>query len=116
MVFLKDCKKGRITKEDYVYKTLEIEAEGALKVGEIWYQIKMASKNPTKLDAYDHNFYLEPYLAGHQKGKARMIDTMRTVKQPEGWLTHQEYYQEYYEQNYEKRREWYLSHDYSYRG
>jgi len=86
--------KGTITEEDYVSRNLEIEREGVLKIGKLWSQIKGASKNPTKLDAYDTTFFLQSYQSS-QEGKDNIIKVMRENRVIRG-STHEEHYKSEY--------------------
>jgi hypothetical protein len=94
---IKQARKNTITKQDFVREFLETESEAGLKISEIWSQIKEASENPRKLDAYDSLFWLQEYQADPQKGKEDLIHSMRTDK-IQGRYTHQERYEQVYEQ------------------
>ncbi len=53
--------KGRLTAKEYAYKNVELEVEGMLRLGEIWFQTKPTLPDGEKLNKYDRDFYLEEY-------------------------------------------------------
>jgi len=91
--------EGTISRSDYASSILEIEIDTMLRTGEIWSEMKAASENPTKLDAYDTHFHLWQYQAV-QEGTMSKDGILK-------WLlkraatpgeTHKQFYEEQYDQ------------------
>lgn len=69
--------KGTLSAKDYAYKNVELEVEGMLRLGEIWFETKKAAKDP-KLDKYDADFYYAEYKA-FKDGKKTKDDIIKDV-------------------------------------
>ena len=63
--------KGSLTAKDYAYKNVELEVEGMLRLGEVWFETKKASKSPKEWNKYDEEFYLSEYEAYKAKKKSK---------------------------------------------
>jgi hypothetical protein len=55
--------KGKLTAEEYAKKTVELEVEGMLRLGEVWAATKKASGKGSSWDKYDSEFYAAEYEA-----------------------------------------------------
>lgn len=54
-------KKGALTAKDYARKNVELEVEGMLRAGEIWFDMKKQAPRGENWDAYDKDFFLAQY-------------------------------------------------------
>ena len=57
--------KGTLTRDSYARKTVEIEVDGMLTLGEVWLDMKKAAgkENDKTWGAEDHHFYVQQYNA-----------------------------------------------------
>jgi hypothetical protein len=63
--------KGTLTGKTYAKKEVELEVEGMLRLGEIWFDMKKASPDDKTLGKYDGPFYLAEYTAFKDKKKTK---------------------------------------------
>jgi hypothetical protein len=52
---------GSLTAKQYAYKIVEQEVEGALRLGEIWFETKKTMPKGAATDAYDRYYFLSNY-------------------------------------------------------
>ena len=81
-------RKGSLTPKTYARKTVELEVEGMLKLGEVWFETKReAHKEHDKTwSAHDSQYYLAQYQA-YKAGKITkddIVDAVLTSKYTEG--------------------------------
>jgi len=70
--------KGTLDAKKYAYKTVELEVEGMLRLGKIWFEIKKTMPKGAKTDAYDPEFFLSDYEAV-TSGKKSKDDLVKDV-------------------------------------
>jgi len=63
--------KGKLTAKEFAQKAVELEVEAMLRLGEIWFETKKASKSSKALDKHDEDFYLSEYEAYKAKKKSK---------------------------------------------
>src|SRR5437016_1773593 len=56
-------KKGSLTAKEFAKKTVELEVEGMLRTGEIWFEMKKQAPRGENWDRYDQEFFLAEYKA-----------------------------------------------------
>jgi hypothetical protein len=71
---------GKLTAEDYAYKTVEQEVEGMLRLGEVWFETKKTSGKEADWGKYDADFYLSEYQA-FKNGDKKKDDLVKDVLQ-----------------------------------
>jgi Domain of unknown function (DUF4157) len=93
--------KGTLTAKTFAYKTVELEVEGMLRLGEIWFEMKKSAPKDTPAK-YDSEFYQAEYIAFKDKKKPKddiikdILQRKYTVGVDKGKTTEQ-YYMEQYE-------------------
>ena len=70
--------KGTLDAKTYAYKTVELEVEGMLRLGKIWFEIKKTMPTGKKTDDYGPQFYLPDYEAV-KSGKKSKDDLVKDV-------------------------------------
>jgi hypothetical protein len=70
--------KGTLDAKKYAYKTVELEVEGMLRLGEIWFEIKKTMPKGAKTEAYGPQFYASDYEAV-KSGKKSKDDLTKEV-------------------------------------
>ena len=70
--------KGSLTAKQYAYSTVELEVEGMLRLGEIWFETKKTLSKDAKWDKYDADFYLSEYNA-FKSGKKTKDEVVKDV-------------------------------------
>jgi hypothetical protein len=70
--------KGKLTAKQYAYKKVEIEVEGMLRMGEIWFKMKKTIGKGAAWNKYDNDFYLSEYKA-FKAGKKSKDDIVKDV-------------------------------------
>jgi Domain of unknown function (DUF4157) len=70
--------KGSLSAKDYAYKTVELEVEGMLRLGEIWFEMKKGGPKGGEWDKYDADFFLSEYKA-FKDGKKTKDDMIKNV-------------------------------------
>jgi len=70
--------KGTLTAKTYAYKTVELEVEGMLRLGEIWFEIKKTVPKDKQSATADAEFYLSDYEAV-KNGKKTKDDVVKDV-------------------------------------
>lgn len=94
--------KGKLTAKEYAYKKVELEVEGMLKLGEIWFKMKKTIGKDAEWNKYDNDFYLSEYQSV-KEGKKTKDDIVKDVLKrvyDSGKLkgkTVEQYYMEQYE-------------------
>jgi len=56
-------KKSTLTAKDYARRNVELEVEGMLRAGEIWFDMKKQAPHAQNWDVYDKDFFLAQYKA-----------------------------------------------------
>ena len=69
---------GSLTPKQYAYKMVELEVEGMLRLGEIWFETKKAAPKGSIPSTYDAPFYLPDYEAV-KSGKKTKDDLVKEV-------------------------------------
>lgn len=69
---------GTLDAKTYAYKTVDLEVEGMLRLGKIWFEIKKTMPKGKKTDDYDPQFYLPDYEAVNS-GKKTKDDLVKEV-------------------------------------
>jgi hypothetical protein len=93
--------KGTLSAKDYAYKTVELEVEGMLRLGEIWFEMKKTGPKSGEWDKYDADFFLSEYKAV-KDGKKTKDDTIKDVlkrvrnHEPHPEWTVEQYYMDAY--------------------
>lgn len=93
--------KGKLTAEQYAYKNIELEVEGMLNLGEIWFEMKKTIGKDIEWNKYDNEFYLGEYQE-FKEGKKTKDDIVKEVLKREysegkdKGKTHEQYYKELY--------------------
>lgn len=72
--------KGTLTAQQYAYKSIELEVEGMLRLGEVWFETKKTIGKEAEWNKYDHQFYLSEYTA-FKEGKKTKDDIVKDVLQ-----------------------------------
>ena len=92
---------GKLTAEQYATQKVELEVEGMLRMGEIWFEMKKGLGGEGKLDKYDDDFFLAQYKA-FQEGKKTKDQIVQDVL---GWkngafpaLTNKQRYMKQYDE------------------
>jgi hypothetical protein len=94
--------KGKLTAKQFSYNTVELEVEGMLRIGELWFEMKKTIGKGSEWNKYDHDFYLSEYQE-FKKGKKTKDDIVKNVlyrKYTAGknkGKTVEQYYMEQYE-------------------
>jgi hypothetical protein len=94
--------KGTLAAKDYAYRMTELEVEGMLRTGEVWFATKQTLGPDKKWDKYDNEFYLAEYQA-FKDGKKTKDDIVKDVlsrKYDSGTLTGkttEQYYMDIYQ-------------------
>lgn len=70
--------KGTLSAKDYAYKSVELEVEGMLRLGEVWFETKKASGMGKDWDKYDSDFYYSEYKA-FKEGKKTKDEIVKEV-------------------------------------
>jgi hypothetical protein len=70
--------KGKLTAKDYAYKKVEIEVEGMLRTGEVWFNMKAKLGTDPKWDKYAGDFFLAEYKE-YKDGKKSKDDIIKDV-------------------------------------
>ena len=70
--------KGTLDAKTYAYKTVELEVEGMLRVGEIWFDVRKKMSKEKKPEKYDADFYFSDYEAV-KNGKKTKDDLIKEV-------------------------------------
>jgi hypothetical protein len=94
------AKNGNINEEKYAYGNIALEVDGALRLGEIWLEVKGSH---SEWDHYDDDFYLSTYLMFQTKEvtKEQIVESVLETPYPKGkWIgqTHQQFYVDQYRQ------------------
>jgi hypothetical protein len=71
-------KKSTLTAKDYARKNVELEVEGMLRAGEIWFDMKKQAPRGQNWDVYDKDFFLAQYKA-FREGKATKDEIIDSV-------------------------------------
>lgn len=69
---------GTLNAKTYAYKTVELEVEGMLRLGKIWFEIKKTMPKGKKTDDYGPQFFLPDYEAV-KSGKKSKDDLVKDV-------------------------------------
>lgn len=93
--------KGKLTAKEYARKTVELEVEGMLRMGEIWFEMKKSGPKGGAWDKYDSEFFLAEYKSV-KEGKKTKEDIVKSVlgrvrnhePHPE-WTIEQKYMEDY---------------------
>jgi hypothetical protein len=70
--------KGTLTAKDYAYKIAEVEVEGMLRLGQVWFETKKTFGSDKKWDKYDTEFFLAEYQ-DYKDGKKTKDDIVKEV-------------------------------------
>ncbi len=70
--------KGTLDAKKYAYKTVELEVEGMLRLGKIWFEIKKTMPKGAKTEAYGPQFYASDYESV-KSGKKSKDDLTKEV-------------------------------------
>jgi hypothetical protein len=70
--------KGKYTAKQYAYRNAELEVEGMLRLGEIWFETKKTMPKDAKTETYNAPFFLPDYLAV-KEGKKTKDDLVKDV-------------------------------------
>jgi hypothetical protein len=93
--------KGTLSAKDYAYKTIELEVEGMLRLGEIWFDMKKTGPKSGEWNKYDADFFLAQYTAFKDGKKTKediikhLLKSVYTVGKDAG-KTHEQYYMDQY--------------------
>lgn len=93
--------KGTLSAKDYAYKTVELEVEGMLRLGGIWFEMKKTGPKGGEWDKYDADFFLLEYKAVKDGKKTKddiiknVLKRVRSHEPHSGW-TIEEYYMDAY--------------------
>ena len=93
--------KGPLNAKDYAKKNVELEVEGMLRAGEIWFEMKKTAPRGENWDRYDTDFFLAQYKAFHDGKKTKDKIVQEALKWPSGMdkrKTAEQYYVEQYNQ------------------
>ena len=93
--------KGPSNAKDYAKKNVELEVEGMLRAGEIWFEMKKTAPRGENWDRYDTDFFLAQYKAFHDGKKTKDEIVQEALKWPSGMdkrKTAEQYYVEQYDQ------------------
>ena len=74
----KGVAEGTVTAKQYAYKNVELEVEGMLRLGEIWFKTKKTIGKGAAWNKYDSDFYLSEYEA-FKAGKKTKDDLVKDV-------------------------------------
>jgi hypothetical protein len=93
--------KGTMSARDYARRAVELEVEGMLRLGEIWFATKKAEGRANKADPHDPMFFLSDYTAVHAgtKTQAQLVTEVLARVYDSGTLrgkTVEQYYMEGY--------------------
>jgi hypothetical protein len=91
--------KGSLTAEQYATQKVELEVEGMLRMGEIWFEMKKGLGGDSKFDKYDGDFFLAQYNAfkDGKKTKAEIVtDVLAWKNGIESSKTNKQYYMDQY--------------------
>lgn len=94
--------KGKLkSAKEYAYKNAELEVEGMLRLGQVWFEMKKASGIGQKWDEYDNRFFLSEYKSfkDGKKTKDEIVQNVLKRKYDTGTLkgkTVEQYYMEEY--------------------
>jgi hypothetical protein len=94
--------KGTLSAKQYAYRMVELEVEGMLRLGQVWFDTKKKSAEGAKLDKYDQDFFLYEYKQ-FKEGKKTKDQIVKDVLQrvyDTGTLkgkTTEQYYMEAYQ-------------------
>jgi hypothetical protein len=69
---------GKYTAKQYAYRNAELEVEGMLRLGEIWFETKKTMPKDAKTETYNAPFFLPDYLAV-KEGKKTKDDLVKDV-------------------------------------
>ncbi len=70
--------KGTLDAKSYARKTVELEVEGMLRLGEVWLDMKKNAPAGENWDKYDTDFYLKEYQ-DYKAGKKTKDDIINSV-------------------------------------
>jgi hypothetical protein len=70
--------KGKLTAKEYAYKKVELEVEGMLRLGEVWFETKKTIGGGKALSKYDKEYYLSMYQ-NFKAGKITKEDIIKGV-------------------------------------
>jgi len=94
-------KKGPLTAKEYAKQKVELEVEGMLRSGEIWFEMKKSAPHGQNWDKYDSDFFLAQYKAFHDGKKTKD----QLVQEALAWTsglnkgkTAEQFYMEQYQQ------------------
>ena len=89
--------KGKLTAKQYAYKGVEIEVEGMLRMGEIWFKMKKTIGKGKKWNKYDNDFYISVYKAfkADKKSKDDIVKEVLKYGAPGGKTMEQYYIDQY---------------------
>jgi hypothetical protein len=106
----KDAAAGKLTNKSYARKKVELEVEGMLQLGEVWFETKKsAGKEKDKTwSSHDGEFYLEEYEAykAGKKSKDDIVNEVLKWKYSQGTdagKTVEQFYMEQYDASYGKK-------------
>lgn len=94
--------KGTLTAKEYAYKIVELEVEGMLRLGKIWFEMKKTGPGK-EWDKYDAEFFLSEYNE-FKDGKKTKEDIIKNVlkrvrnHEPHPEWTVEEFYMDQYKQ------------------
>ncbi len=93
--------KGGLTAETYAYKMAELEVEGMLRLGEVWFETKKTIGKGAEWNKYDNSFFHAEYKAFKDKKKSKDDIVKEVLKRvyDTGTLkgkTVEQYYMEHY--------------------
>ncbi len=95
--------KGKLTAKEYAYKIVELEVEGMLRMGEIWFEMKKTIGKGEKWDKYDSEFFLSEYKQFKEGKKTKediIKDVLKRVRhhEPHKGMTVEQHYMEDYKE------------------
>jgi Domain of unknown function (DUF4157) len=93
--------KGKLSAKEYARKNVEIEVEGMLRTGEIWFQMKTALGGGRELDKYDRDWFLASYQAV-KAGKKTKEDVVKGVLAARTGADRSKTTEEFYMDQYKK--------------
>ena len=92
--------KGSLTAKEYAKKNVELEVEGMLRTGEIWFEMKKQAPKGAKWDRYDKDFFLAQYKAFHDGKKTKEQIVQEVLQWASGFdksKTNEQFYMDQYQ-------------------